>query len=156
VPYCGFYGARHASKDALLYFCGCNFVFAALTLTMCFLAWSSFAALQQFCDECGYTSLLTENCYGDERSTTYERYCVNNGLSNFQKMCIINTVISLPLTALYCMSFILGRNLWLHAEDIFIVQAVDEDEEVDVEEGCSRGNKYNNMTVETQPQENHR
>ena len=117
---------------------------------MCFLTWSSYVAIQQFCEECSDTSLLTDNCYGEQRSTTYDRFCVDNGLKKYQHICIINTIISLPLTVLYCFGFILGRNLWLHAEDIFLVRNSDD---ADLE----GGNKMNDftMSVATQPpQEN--
>lgn len=152
VPYCGYCGARNVNKDALMYFCGCNFLFALLTLIMCFLTWSSYVAIQQFCEECGDTSLLTENCYGEQRSNTYNSYCVDNGLEKYQNICIINTVISLPLTALYCFGFILGRNLWLHAEDIFISSANSEPNNADPEGG---NNNLNSLTVSvaTQPPE---
>ncbi|GMI07142.1 hypothetical protein TrRE_jg9869 [Triparma retinervis] len=149
VPYCGFYGARNVNKDALMYFCGCNFLFALLTLIMCFLTWSSYVAIQQFCEECSDTSLLTDNCYGEQRSTTYDRFCVDNGLKKYQHICIINTIISLPLTVLYCFGFILGRNLWLHAEDIFLVRNSDD---ADLE----GGNKMNDFTIPPRRRNDHK
>ena len=140
VPACGWYGAKHIQKDALMYFCGCNFFFGFVTSSMCLLNWSSLVTLKRYCEDCSDPVSHPETCAGFDYAT-YEAYCEGKYLSKYENLCVVNTIIAVPLTVVYCFGYVYGKELYKNAENIFIVQ-----------HGGGAALSTSNTTVSTTPQ----
>lgn len=54
-------------------------------------------------------------------SQAYKDYCVDGKLDTFKEACIGNTLLSIPLIVLYGAGYYFGRELYVKADIIFVV-----------------------------------
>ncbi|GMH91327.1 hypothetical protein TrST_g2157 [Triparma strigata] len=129
VPYCGYRGAKKKDETSLMWFFGCNGFFAMLTCLMCMLNWSMYKYLTQFCEKCKDEefTIPPKECVDGGAEEAYRDYCIDGKLQSFLDACIGNTLLSVPLILLYGAGYYWGRELYVKADIIFVVN--DEDGE---------------------------
>ncbi|GMH70658.1 hypothetical protein TL16_g05463 [Triparma laevis f. inornata] len=123
VPYCGYRGAKKKDETSLMWFFGCNGFFAMLTFLMCILNWSMYKYLTQFCEKCKDEefTIPPKECVDGGAEEAYKDYCVDGKLDTFKEACIGNTLLSIPLIILYGAGYYFGRELYVKADIIFVV-----------------------------------
>ena len=62
-------------------------------------------------NRCHEVTIETGECYGKDLDT-YEEYCRDGTLDAYERACITSTVLSVPLTVLYALGFIYGKDLY--------------------------------------------
>ena len=125
VPYCGYRGSLKSEKDTLMWFCGCNFFFAIMTIASTIMLWNVMGTMAQWCEDCEEKHMLNEECHGStEAGSTmhYDTYCSEKYLDNYRLYVVVNSILCLPLACLYCYNYYYGKDLWRNAELILRMQ----------------------------------